>query len=243
MQRLIVLTLGLALFGCGGGGGGASSSSSSSSGGDAPADAVDLATTNLVALRGQWGKAFYVDCAPGATGTVWGTDLYTDDSSPCLAAVHAGRLPSGASGRVYGYIAPPSGHFAGSERNGIATQDYGAWPGAYQFTAPDPSTFPPANATVVGWPDAGTAYRENPGTHIVWCPPNGVAATVWGRGPYTDDSSMCTAAVHAGAISLATGGQVTIRTVPALRAYPASEENGVTTMEYGAYEHAFEVVR
>jgi hypothetical protein len=157
--------------------------------------------------------------------------------------VHAGLLTAGSPARIYGYVAAPSGHFSGSTRNGITSLDYAAWPGAFQFTEPDRATFPPEGATVVGWSDAATAYRENPGTHVVWCPPNGVAATVWGQGPYTDDSSMCTAGVHAGAISLAAGGQVTIRTVPAARTYPASTQNGITTLDYGAYENAFEVVR
>jgi hypothetical protein len=243
MQRVSILMIGLALVGCGGGESSGSGTSSSTSGGDAPADAADLATTSLITLRGQWGKAFFVECAPGSGGSAWGTDVYTDDSNPCVAAVHAGRLTSDASGRVYGYIVPPLGHFAGSARNGITSLDYGAWPGAFQFTAPDPSTFPPSGATVVGWSDAATAYRETPGTHSVWCPPGGEAATVWGSGPYTDDSSICSAAVHAGAISLAQGGAVTISTANALRAYPASAQNGVQTLAYGAYENAFEVVR
>ncbi|MBL9111636.1 MAG: hypothetical protein JNM74_20300 [Myxococcales bacterium] len=243
MRRILLLALLLGISACGGSSSVPPAGSTSTSGSDAPGDAVALASTSLVALRGQWGKAFFIDCAADASGSVWGTDVYTDDSDPCRAAVHAGQLAPATAGRVNGYIAPPLGHYRGSTRGGVTSLDYGAWPGAFQFARPDPATFPPTGVTVVGWSDAATTYREMPGTHVVWCPPGGEANTVWGAGPYTDDSSMCTAAVHAGAISLAGGGSVTIRTASALRAYPGTAQNGVTSLDYGAYEHAFDVVR
>lgn len=241
MERIAIMMTCLAMAGCGETGGGGAGTSSS--GGEVSSDAVDLSTTSLVALRGQWGKAFYVDCAPEASGSVWGTTVYTDDSSPCLAAVHAGLLEPDETGRIRGYIVPPLAAFAGSEQHGVRSLDYGAWPGAFQFSRPDPSTFPPSGATVIGWSDSATGYRGSPGTHVVWCPPGGTAATVWGAGPYTDDSSICTAAVHAGAITLLAGGQVTIRTAEPLASYPASTANGITTIAYGPYEHAFSVER
>ncbi len=71
----------------------------------------------------------------------------------------------------------------------------------------------------------------------VSCPArNGsVAGTVWGAGPYTTDSSICSAAVHAGTITEAKGGTFRITTGPGQEIYGASTRNGVTTNPTGAY--------
>jgi hypothetical protein len=43
--------------------------------------------------------------ASDGSGTVWGTDYYTDDSRLCAAAVHAGAIP--ASGGIIGVQTRP----------------------------------------------------------------------------------------------------------------------------------------
>ena len=48
------------------------------------------------------------------------------------------------------------------------------------------------------------------GNNTYVCPPEGQAYTVWGTEIYTDDSSVCTAAVHAGLINFENGGEVFI---------------------------------
>jgi hypothetical protein len=67
-----------------------------------------------------------------AEGNVWGTDVYTDDSAICRAAVHAGAL-RGAGGSVTLRSVPGRQSYSGSTRNGVQSQDYGAWEGAYAF--------------------------------------------------------------------------------------------------------------
>src|SRR5689334_6520645 len=42
------------------------------------------------------------------------------------------------------------------------------------------------------------------------CPPDGRLNDIWGTDVYTDDSSICTAAVHSGLVSRAIGGRVRI---------------------------------
>lgn len=71
------------------------------------------------------------------------------------------------------------------------------------------------------------------------CPAGGHAGTVWGAGPYTADSSVCTAAVHAGLITFEKGGSVTVRRAAPQPVYGASIANGVTTSTYGAYANSF----
>ncbi len=72
------------------------------------------------------------------------------------------------------------------------------------------------------------------------CPAMGAdgAGTVWGSGTYTDDSSVCAAAVHDGRITTA-GGDFTIETRDGLTAYTGSTANGVTTEEYGEWNRSF----
>ena len=59
---------------------------------------------------------------------------------------------------------------------------------------------------------------------------------VAGSGPYTDDSSICAAAVHAGAIHPKTGGTVTIEIRPGQKTFLGSAQNYITST---TYDHAW----
>ena len=74
------------------------------------------------------------------------------------------------------------------------------------------------------------------------CPVGGTLRFVWGTDVYTDDSSVCTAGVHVGVITLESGGTVTIEIRPGQDAYVASERNGVTTLDYPAWGGSFVVI-
>jgi hypothetical protein len=87
----------------------------------------------LAGLQGQVGKLFAFKVTGAITGAVWGTDVYTSDSTLATAAVHAGVVEVGKTATVkVRIVAPPPG-FRGSNRNGVTTSDYGPWPGAYQI--------------------------------------------------------------------------------------------------------------
>lgn len=74
------------------------------------------------------------------------------------------------------------------------------------------------------------------------CPPGGSSASLWGTGEYTHDSSICTAAVHAGRITFAGGGAITIELRPGRSSYVGSTQNGVTSSSYGSWSCSFAVV-
>jgi hypothetical protein len=59
---------------------------------------------------------------------------------------------------------------------------------------------------------------------------------ITGRGPYTDDSSICTAAVHTGVIHARDGGEVAIEIRPGQDNYPGSEQNYIRS---AGYDHAW----
>src|SRR5262249_15208636 len=60
-------------------------------------------------------------------GSVWGTDIYTDDSPLAAVAVHAGVLQVGQKGVVKVTILPGQQSYTGSTRNGVTTGNWKAW--------------------------------------------------------------------------------------------------------------------
>jgi hypothetical protein len=64
---------------------------------------------------------------------------------------------------------------------------------------------------------------------------------VWGSNPYTRDSNMGVAAVHAGLVKPGKSCVVRVCVVAAPDKYEASERNGVTTTEYGVFPHAWTI--
>jgi LCCL domain len=74
------------------------------------------------------------------------------------------------------------------------------------------------------------------------CPPKGTIGTIWGTGVYTSDSKVCTAAVHVGLITAASGGTVMIKIVPGRPSYPGSTRHGVTSSSYGSWSSSYSFV-
>src|SRR5262249_12899918 len=76
---------------------------------------------NLMSLQAQVGKTFFIRVTGAVNGSVWGTDVYTADSSLAAAAVHAGAVQPGQTGVVKVTMVPPQPAFAGSTRNGVTS--------------------------------------------------------------------------------------------------------------------------
>lgn len=71
------------------------------------------------------GAEYNLVCAPGGTEeTVWGTDIYTRDSSVCTAAAHAGHATLADGGVVTQVVVAGQSSYTGSTRNGITTADW-----------------------------------------------------------------------------------------------------------------------
>jgi hypothetical protein len=99
-----------------------------------------------------------------------------------------------------------------------------------------------AGPSSISWDSDASAHRGEVGRRYTYqCPGGGSARSVWGTGVYSDDSSICTAAVHAGAIGFG-GGRVVIEIRPGQSSYSASERNGVSSGEWGAWDGSFAVV-
>jgi len=70
------------------------------------------------------------NCAQSG-GTVWGTDIYTHDSSICTAALHSG-IAENQPFRIE--VLPGQNSYRGSTRNGIQTSSYGSWSLSFRVT-------------------------------------------------------------------------------------------------------------
>jgi hypothetical protein len=84
-------------------------------------------------LRGARGERRFLCPANGHSFLIWGTDTYSDQSSICGAAVHAGVITSLAGGEVKVNIEPGRSDFNGSLRNGVLSRAAPATPVRFSF--------------------------------------------------------------------------------------------------------------
>lgn len=83
------------------------------------------------------GESFEYVCTPnGTVGPVWGTDVYTADSSVCTAGVHKGMITLEAGGTVRVVMRPGLDIYIGSTRNGVKSDAWDHWDGSYAFVEP-----------------------------------------------------------------------------------------------------------
>jgi hypothetical protein len=94
---------------------------------------ITTAPANLVGYRNKVGQTFQFSVTGATTGAIWGTDVYTDDSSVATAAVHAGVLAVGETKTVTLTLLPGQVSYTSSTRNGVKASAWGAWSGSYSF--------------------------------------------------------------------------------------------------------------
>jgi LCCL domain len=173
-----------------------------------------------------------------AAGTVWGTYYYTDDSRLCLAAVHAGAIPA-SGGAISVHAAPGRDYYTASSANGVSSRSYGRWARSIIFDRVQSEESALGNVPICsGSFDGHTGAGGPPVCRCVTT----ASGSIWGSGPYTSDSSICRAALHAGVIS-SSGGIVRVTAAPGQKEYRGSTANGVTTSGWGSYPRSFTVSR
>ena len=240
MRALSVLALAVAVLVAGAQSSTASTERFGAAGAAADAPGGSGWDATATAFRGTNGSRYVYTCPSyGAAYSVWGTDVYTDDSSVCTAAVHTGSITLAGGGVVTIEIRPGQDSYSGTTRNGITSANWGSWSGSFVIVAATPAP-PGLGIGGASWDAKATAFRAYIGARFVYtCPPNGTPYTIWGTSTYTDDSSVCTAAVHVGLITLAAGGSVTIEMRAGQTAYQGSTRNGVTSSAYGTWDASF----
>lgn len=227
------------------GGGGRVAENSNSS---PPASVAGTPTTwaaNASSLNGTDGKTFTLACSAGGTAhSVWGSDIYTTDSSICTAAVHSGLITYQQGGSVTIEVRPGRPVYGCSERNGVTSSCYGPYRQSFSFKTPDTAAVVRAaeDQTTVLWSTSASMVNFEIGkTWTVKCPAGGTEGSVWGTDIYTLDSSICNAAAHAGKLTRENGGSATIELRPGESSYKGTTRNGIRTSDYGAYGRSFVV--
>lgn len=94
--------------------------------------------------------------------------------------------------------------------------------------------------TPILWDTTASGFKGIPGkTYTFQCPADGTERSIWGNDIYTDYSSICTAAVHVGAITLKEGGVVTIEYRPGRSIYGSTVRNEIKSNTVGEHTRSF----
>jgi hypothetical protein len=100
-----------------------------------PAENVLPDPRSLMNYSGGIGRVLHFRVTGVPSGTVWGSDVYTADSTLAVAAVHAGVLKVGQTGVVKVTILPGQSSYQGMTRNGISSYVFGSFPCSYKVEA------------------------------------------------------------------------------------------------------------
>lgn len=81
------------------------------------------------------GSTYYFRVTGVAEGQLWGTDIYSGDSTIGAAAVHCGLLRPGKSAFLRVTVVTPPERFPGTARNGVTSTEFGRYQYAYTLAA------------------------------------------------------------------------------------------------------------
>jgi hypothetical protein len=201
-------------------------------------------TSSLSSYRDLVGHSVTLPVVGTLTGSVWGSDVYTDDSSLGAAAVHAGILAVGDFAFLKVTLMPGQAGYVGSPRYGVTSGSYGSFDGSFRLErAPEPWTVQlPGGEDASRLVPLGT-LRNRPGSSFIVQVVGSAAGTVWGSGAYTDDSSIAAAAVHAGLLKPGEVGFVRVTVEGGRDSYEGTERNGIKTNPYGKFDGTFRLGR
>ncbi len=90
---------------------------------------------DLQGYRDKVGQSFLFRVTGTTTGAVWGTGVYTDDSTLATAVVHAGVLGKGQTGVVKVTILAGQNAYQASVANGVTTNNWQQWNGSFSVRA------------------------------------------------------------------------------------------------------------
>lgn len=191
----------------------------------------------LGGFRGQSGAVLYFTVTGSTSGSLYGSNPYTDDSSLAKAAVHAGLLQAGQKGVVKVTMMAGLSSYPGSSANGVTSSGYGSWSGSFSIAADDGGNNP-----AIPSPGSMTGFRSAaPGSVYLFTVTGASSGSLWGTNVFTDDSGIAVAAVHAGVLRADQSGTVRVVTSPGQSAYVGSSRNGVGSSSYGQWASGYTV--
>jgi beta-lactamase regulating signal transducer with metallopeptidase domain len=226
--------------------------------------------TDLTSYRGFVGESFRVPLNGAIQGAIWGTDVFTDDTDPNVAAVHAGLLQPGQKGIATIKIMPGQDSYTGSLRNGVRSRAFQRYPGSYRIERVDPmesgivdvlpiDVLPTNNGLfrvepswsrdnlpiffVSNVPSEIMAMRGRVGETLELEVTGTTRGQIWGTDVYTDDTDPNVAAVHAGLLKPGETGKVRITILPGRERYEGSNQNGVRSGSFRSWDGSYRIER
>lgn len=159
-----------------------------------------------------------------------------------IAAFHVGiGLPDGATttGTTGTTTTGTTGSLTGAATTGTTTTGSLTGAAGSQTGTTDLASLPTFSATCTDNAQATRLASLTVGQSVlVTCPAACTSGAIWGTGTYTDDSAVCTAAIHAGALT-ADGGSFVLSITPGQQTYTGSVTNRITSGSWGAWQRSF----
>jgi len=207
----------------------------------------------LTAYRSEVGRVLLFEVVGQTGSTIYGTDVYTHDSTLATAVVHAGILKPGERGIVKVTILPPQDEFRASGRNGVSST---------RWTSSDYECYKIEPAKVIGVVSAQPApalagslarqeprknpgnlmgYRDQAGMSIVFEVTGADDQIIYGTDTYSDDSPLDVAVVHAGLLRVNQSGLVKVTLLGPQEKFEATSRNGVVSHRWNAWPGSYKV--
>lgn len=102
------------------------------------ADSAILPAPESISSRSEIGKVFFFEITPQARGGgLYGTNIYTTDSSLHAAVIHSGVLKPGEKGLIKVTVLAGLSEYPGSTRNGITSNSWGSWQSSFKVESAD----------------------------------------------------------------------------------------------------------
>lgn len=93
------------------------------------------APATMHGLCDKVGTTYYFRVTGVTEGQLWGTDIYSGDSTIGAAAVHQGLLKPGETKFFRVTVVDPPASFPGTTRNGVTSTEYGRYQYAWELSA------------------------------------------------------------------------------------------------------------
>ncbi len=183
------------------------------------------------------GKVFYFELTGSNGGSVWGSDVYTDDSSLAAAAVHAGVLKAGERDIVKVTVLPGRSEYAGVARNGVTSLSWLSYPGSFRIE----SLGAPAVATgaILENDPNLWAMRDQVGKTLQVRTTGRTTGVCYGTDVYTTDSPLSSAAVHMGLLKPGETGVLIATMLPSPPMFTSSSRHGIQSSGWSQYPAAY----
>ncbi|BAT60595.1 LCCL domain protein [Variibacter gotjawalensis] len=91
------------------------------------------APASMHGLCEKVGATYYFRVTGLIEGQLWGTDIYSGDSTIGAAAVHAGLLKAGETGYLKVTVVTPPEKFPSTTRHGVTSTEYGPYQYAWRL--------------------------------------------------------------------------------------------------------------